>query len=903
MNTRDCFSEKSTYFCLNNYSENKNRCMHYRDFQFSLLFILFLSVSLQSHAQFVAGKIINEKNEPVPYATIFVSETKEGTISNAEGNYLIQLTTGIYHFTIRSLGYQQVIKEVNVNTDSIELDITLQLQPFEIKEIKVFPGKEDPAWFIMRKAIANAPYYRTKIKRYEADMYIKSNFAFTNIPKVYQNKIEVEGRKLKELIKENVTYIIESQNKITFNYPNKYEQKVISKKTSLTGIDEPPVLELMSASFYDERPNQLISPLSSLALKHYNFRYEGFITVGNFDVFKIKVLPNRKSDELVDGYIYIVDKLWCIYNLDFKGRFEFFDYRIKQQFENLGNNNWLPVSDQIDVNVSMLGLKGQFYYGVALKYNVVEDNNFGEIQLQETEKHTTAQTRQPGEKEKKLRAEAEAIMEKDELTNREVAKASKLNRKILKEQYKDTVLTDVFRTNYNVEELKDTLANDFAFWDTIRAIPLTPAEMQSYALTDSLMRMKVSDTDSLSDAKPVKEKTLASKILIGHWDLAKDSVLRLGYDGLFSFKNFDFNAVDGYKYRQKFELDFRLEKGKQILITSELGFAFNRKAIFGSVNSNFRNIFWKSGTVQFGFGKESRDFKTSPPGIQPILNAASTWFFAENYMKLFETGFLKLQVSHRFKEKFTFSASTEYNDFKLLDNNAVYIFSNEKEFSSNLPQDFNFESPEIAAQKSLMYTVGVNYYKRQRKPWLQESPFIFIKDFYTFNLQWKQGVKDIFSSVSDFSQIDFSYHQQANISPSAGIDLRVNAGHYFNTSQMHFSQFQHFRTNEIPVQLNFFTHSFQLLNDYEPSTNQSYLNIGSELRTEYVLLRYLSFINTNTWSESLHLNYLTTPALNSYWEAGYSLNSLFFVGNVGIFTGFKESKFESVMFKITISGY
>lgn len=877
--------------------------MHLRDFHLFPFIIFFLLVSFQSRAQFVRGKIINEKNEPVPFATIFVSETKEGTISNDDGNYLIQLANGIYHFTIRSLGYQQVFEEINVDADSVTLDIKLRLQPFEIKEVKVFPGKEDPAWFIMRKAIAKAPFYRTKIKHYEADMYIKSNFAFTSIPKVYQNKIEVEGRKLKELIKENVTYIIESQNKIIYTYPNKYEQKVISKKTSLTGFDEPPVLELMSASFYDERPIRVISPLSSLAFKHYSFRYEGFITVGNYDVFKIKVTPNRKSDELVDGYIYIADKLWCIYNLDFKGRFEFFDYRIKQQFENLGNNNWLPVSNQTDVNLSMLGLKGQFYYGVALKYNVVDENNFGEIQFRETEKPATAQTRQPGEKEKKLRTEAGALLAKEELTNREVAKASKLNRKILKEQYKDTLLTDVFRTNYKVEKLKDTLANDFAFWDTIRAIPLTQAEMQSYATTDSLMRMKQAETGSLSDAKPKKEKTLASKILLGKWDLAKDSVLRLGYDGLFSFKNFDFNAVDGYKYRQKMEFDFRLGPEKRIEITPEIGYAFNRNTIFGSINNTFRNIFWKNGILKFGIGKESRDFKTSPPGIQPILNAASTWFFAENYMKLYETAFLKLQVSHRFKEKFTLFTLAEYNDFRPLDNIAVYIFSKGNEFSSNLPQDFNFESPELAAQKSFMYTIGANCYRRQRKPWLQESPFIFIKDFYTFNLQWKQGVKDIFSSVSDFSQLDFSYHQQANISPSAGIDVRVNAGHFFSTGQMHFSQFQHFRTNEIPVLLNFFTHSFQLLSDYGPATNQSYLNIWAELRTEYILLRYLSLINTKTWSESLHLNYITTPALNNYWEAGYSLNSLFFVGNIGVFTGFKESKFESAMFKITISGY
>ena len=134
---------------------------------------------------------------------------------------------------------------------------------------------------IMRKAIAKAPYYRQKIRHYEADMYIKANFFFSSIPKVYQNKIEIEGRKLKELVKENVTYVIESQNKITFTYPNKYEQKVISKKTSLAGLDEPPVMELMASSFYEERPNNIISPLSSLALKHYKFRYEGYITVGD----------------------------------------------------------------------------------------------------------------------------------------------------------------------------------------------------------------------------------------------------------------------------------------------------------------------------------------------------------------------------------------------------------------------------------------------------------------------------------------------------------------------------------------------------------------------------------------------------------------------------------------------
>lgn len=876
--------------------------MQFRDFKILSLFI-FTSLSyITSHAQVVTGKIINEQNEPVPYATIYVAETREGTISNPDGNYRIQLENGTYHFTIRSMGYIQEIKEVKVLRDSTNLNIRLKKQTFELKEVMVLPGKEDPAWYIMRKAIAKAPFYRNKIKHYEADMYIKANFYFSSIPSVYKNKIEIDGRKLKELVKENVTYVIESQNKIAFTYPNKYEQKVISKKTSFTGFDEPPVMELMSSSFYDERPNNVISPLSSLAIKHYKFRYEGNITVGSHDVFKIKVTPNRKSDELVEGYIYIVDKLWCIYNLDFNGQFEFFNYRIKQQFEDLGNENWLPVSDNIDGNVSMLGLKGQFYYGVALKYKVIEENNFGEIQ-QEKGKPVASKTRVVSEKEKKLVAEAKALQEKTELNNREVKKAARINRQILKEQYKDTILNNVFRTNYKIEEIKDTLSNNYQYWDTMRAIPLTPAEMQSYAMTDSLMGMKLNETDSVTKVKPVKKKTFGKKILFGDWDLAKDSITRLSYDGLLSLKNFDFNAVDGYKYRQKFEISFKLDSGKQLIINPEIGYAINRNAIFGSVTGTFKDIFWKRGTVGIGFGKESRDFKTNPPGILPILNAASSWFFAENYMKLYETSFFNLNVSQRVKEKITLSSTLEYNHFKPLENNAEYLLTIEKSFSPNLPPGFTAESKEITEQKSFVYSVGANYYKRQRKPWLQESPFLFIKDYYNFNLQFRQGVKNIFSSVSNFSQIDFTYRQQANISPAAGIDLYLNAGHFFNSGQMHFSQFKHFKTNQIPLMLNFFTHSFQNVNDYALSSNESYLNIGSEIRTEYILLRYLSFINTRTWSESLHLNYLTTPSLNNYWEAGYSLNSLFFVGNIGVFTGFKGTRFESVMFKVTLSGY
>jgi len=867
----------------------------------SILFALCYSITANS--QVLNGKITDEQNQAIPYATIFVSETREGTTSNIDGHFQLQLPKGNYHLTIRSMGYLQQSQDVELTKDSLFLPIVLKVQEFELHEIKVFPGDEDPAYFIMRKAIAKAPYYREKIKHYEADLYIKANFEFTNIPAIIKKQEMDDGKKFKDYFKENVVYVIESQNKITFDYPNHYEQKVISKRTSLTGFDEPPVMGLMTSSFYEERPQNVISPLSVPALKHYDFRYEGFITVGDFDVFKIKVTPKRKSDELVDGYIYIVDRLWCIYNLDFSSTFEFVDYRIKQQFENLGNGNWLPVSHNITGNIGALGMRGNFYYGASVKYQSIEDN-YSEDEIPGTfvSKQDTVQQapkKEESEKTKTMRAEVAALTAREELSNADVKKVARLNRKILKEQYKDsTIQTSDFYTNYNIEDQKDSLQENIA-WDSIRTIPLTPAEVSSYHQADSIRGLDEMKKDTATTGNPTINKSMLTKIVLGDWSIYRDSILRVRYGGLLSTENFDFNAVDGYKYKQFFQFRINPDSAKYIFISPEMGYAFNRKTLFGKVDTRFENIFWDGSTIQLSAGKMSRDFKEN--GIAPPLNAISTWFFAKNYMKLYETSFVEFGLTQRLTKYLRLRANVAYNHFNPLENSASYFLSNEKEFEPNIPAGRAESSPELQEQKSFVWSAGLNYHKRNYKPWLQESPFLFFSDFYRFQLTVKQGLAGIFSSVSNYSQIDFTFHQQMNLSPTAGLDWEINAGYFLNADQMHFSEYKHFQSSEIPISFSPFTGSLQLLNDYEFSTNDKYLQITGEYRAEYILLRYLSLINKQTWSESLHLNYLTAPILKNYLETGYSLNNLFFLGNIGVFTGFKNGKFDSVAVKVNIS--
>ncbi len=867
----------------------------------TLLIFFFAIIFGASKAQVIYGRISDENDKPIPYATIFISETKEGTTSNIDGNFHLQLPKGTYHFTIRSMGYLQQSRQITLDRDSLYLPITMHVQKFELKEVKIFPGKEDPAYLIMRKAIAKAPYFRDRIKHYTADLYIKSNFEFQNIPKIIKQQEMDDGKKFKDYFKENVTYVIESHNKITYDYPNSYKQQVISKRTSLTGIDEPPVMGLMTESFYQERPAEVISPLAPMALRHYDFQYEGFITVGDFDVFKIKVTPKRKSDELVDGYIYIVDQLWCIYNIDFSSTIKFVEYRIKQQFENLGNENWLPVTHHLTGSFGALGMRGNFYYGASVKYDSIVDNYTSgvlpEVAKIDTGKVETVVEKEENEDIKRMQQEVESITQKEHMSNADVRKVARLNRQITKEQFKEMETTNYFQS-YDIEDKKTTASREEA-WDSIRTIPLTPAEVQSYQMADSIQALHNMSRDTSDVGSKAKNKFVKT-LLSGSYDLSPDSLIRLRYRGLLDPGNFDYNAVDGYKFMQYMRLSYNPDTAKFLNVEGQLGYAFNRKTLFGNFNTSFINVFGKMNRVDLSIGKESRDFKGTN-GITPVVNAVSTFFFAENYMRLYETSFVSMNISQRLQKNLTLRANASYNHFYPLTNHASFPLSDKKHYAPNIPKGYEADSPYLSEQQSFSYAAGATYRKRIRKPWAQQSPFLFLSDFYRFDLNFQQGVKDIFSSVADFSRIDFRFQHQANLSISTGIDWSVNAGYFFNADQLHFSQFKHFSTSNIPVSMKSFSGMLQLIDDYQYSTNKSYVNASFELRSEYLLLRYLSLVNRKAWSESLHFNYLTTPALHNYWELGYSLNNLFFVGNLGVFTGFEGGEFKSVGFKFSLS--
>ncbi|HAO14563.1 MAG TPA: TonB-dependent receptor [Tenacibaculum sp.] len=83
----------------------------------TITFLTLLLISLETNAQntFVTGKVINQENKPLEGATIIVSSQKKGTISNAEGNFKLNMPKGNFLFEVSFVGYKTIKQQINTN--------------------------------------------------------------------------------------------------------------------------------------------------------------------------------------------------------------------------------------------------------------------------------------------------------------------------------------------------------------------------------------------------------------------------------------------------------------------------------------------------------------------------------------------------------------------------------------------------------------------------------------------------------------------------------------------------------------------------------------------------------------------------------------------------------------------
>ncbi len=781
----------------------------------------------------------------------------------------------------------------------------LHERTFNIEAVTVTASGEDRAYRIMRRAIARAPWHAARVSEYDAEVYLKGAFDVVKISKLARG---VAGEAIKN-IREGESYIQESWNEVSFIAPDKYDQRVMKQLSSMPRLGrggggndniEEGAMRLVNLNIYDtgNTDGLIISPLSTGAFSHYRFRWEGFSEEGGRTINKIRIMPIRYSQQLVAGHIYIVEDDWSVQGFDLTGHISLvagIDFRLQTAYGEQPPEVWMPTLHRITFDMGLLGSRGTVRYVAAVDYKRVVLNPALEpapAALADGEDPASAD----GEAAVPAAPEIPAPPPVGErFTNRESYRVSRRARRRIEEPIRRNLdVSEEFADNFTISV--DSLARqpDPEFWDRVRPIALEPAELEGYRLRE------VAATNAPDTLPPPRRrrKTIAAKFIFGDqsWKLGKRGGEIL-WHGVIPSKS-GFNTVDGF-YFGIAPIDYRKSfadgRGPTLILSPQGGWAINRHALLADVLARLEFAHRRRGELELRAGSVSRNFASNPgDGILPFDNTVASLIFRRNYLKLYGDNFAEAAGSIDIVNGLALSVSAKYSLRRNLGNSSDYSFfyRKEKEYTPNI---------EIEDHTAAIFTLGIEYTPRQYYRIGDDGRKRPVRsDWPTFFVGWKKGVRGVWGSTADFDHISGGIRQNIVLGgPFHRLEYFVYGGVFVNKRSLHFPDYRHFDTADLPVTNSSITSvgSYRMLGSYVHSTPDRYLEVHVSYQARFLLIKLLPWFSGRLWTEGLQLHYLDTPALRHHMEIDYTVGLLW---KAGLFVGFDDFQYKRLGFKFSI---
>jgi hypothetical protein len=854
-----------------------------------LLFILNIS-SLCLVAQGIKGSIKDNQGEPLPFASIYIKDLGTGTSANIDGNFELPLQTGIYQVTFQFMGYATVERRVRVEGQYIELDIQLAPQVIDLPTVEVSGRAEDPAYTIMRKAIAKAEYHLLQNDRYTAEVYMKGTGQITKVPWILKRTFEKEG------IDTSQVFTSESVSEILFERPNTFKEKVISVRASGQDLDNANPNAYINGSFYTPQVVNAISPLHPRAFAYYRFEYQGSFRERGDEINKIKVTPRSKGDDVFEGEIYIRENYWNIHSLDLTTSLYGFKIHIKQIYAPVVDQVWMPVNQQFEFWGSVFGLSGKYTYLASVSnYQIIPNPDLNASVILVDEKIEEVPKESVEMKSSDLETGMNEVFDQEkEISRKEFRKLMReYEKEELKEQEKveQDVLSDYWYTIDSTAAKKDSL-----YWAKIRPVPLTDREVKSYQLEDStyVVEKAQAEADSarLRNGSPLKLKDL----LFGSYYKLGER-LRFDFDGFLPHTNF--NTVEGFHVDFTGTFLWRNDTTTRLQIRPYIRYGFASNQVYAQVESQFgigkgeqRNTFRING------GSYVSQF--NPGIVDPLINSYVAFTRKRSWIRLYQKDYVQLSWARRFRYKHTVSISAEWQKRTELFNNTDFTIIGDKEveYKLNAPENEEILTTPFNQEKALKWVV--NY---RVKPWLKfrryNGRLIPLRNSSPeLRLTYKKGINGILGSTVDYDQVELGLKSTIDLGVRAKVDLDVEAGKFINSEAMDFMDFKHFSGNRMLFSPKDVSGGYRLLDYYRHSTQQEYVSLLSHIRFRKLLFTHIAALRLTGVKENVFVNYLHTPTAENYMEVGYGIDNLFRLFRLELVQSFQG--WESSIFAVRI---
>ncbi|MDR1974223.1 MAG: DUF5686 family protein [Bacteroidales bacterium] len=780
---------------------------------------------------------------------------------------------------------------------------SLTLQP-----VNITPSNEDPAYAIIRRAVASAPQNRYPVSKYQSKVYSKATLKIDKVPRLlrFMDNFSPELKK----IKQGDVYTQEQLMRINSS-GEKFECVVVSRKSSFPKeFDGDFSSDFISINPY-VNAGELISPLTPQGLAMYRYKLQNILTNEKGQtVYRIQIKARNKNPFAFFGTIDILETLWNVVAFDLSGAisFQIFDatYNIKQQYKEIADNLWMPSKAFLTVNASAMGIKATMNLAANTSVEKFIRNTLTQAQEQATaqataqkqanaQKQATAQkqasstknVKSPTEKQQKkienIDKKIEEITQKENLSTRDAIKiVSLIEEKSVIESGKDDL--EIKRISY--VRRKDSVAPaeklESEWNENYAEVPLTEEETTSYKNIVSTLRSNKDTAAVKANTKPQRSfmfNTFSSIIL------GSSKKKKIEFE-LFPLREmYSFNAVDGFTLIPGFSLHKKFKDGQNLTTSAQVGYSFSSKTIPFYVAIDWKYAPKKIASIKVEGGMRHNDFNTVQP-LHPYHNTWAGLLGHRSYVQYYQRGYVKATNTAELFNGFDTKVSFTYEWRKGVVNNTEFsfFFPKSRTYQPNL---LSQDGCGALVEAEIAYTPRRHYrFNGNRKTTLHSQ-------YPTMAVLWKKGIKGIGKSNTDFDYLQFSVSQTVRKTMLHTFRYNVFGGYFPRKNEMHFSEYYHPALMGT-VFFDTYKNMYQVLRNYRASTDEWVAGVNFNYEAMYLIFKFIPWLNKTLITENLYFNYLETPAVRHYVEVGYSINRILMFGDIGFSLSFEDRSIAGI---------
>jgi hypothetical protein len=799
----------------------------------SFFFIALLSLCMDAYGAKISGRIVDEDGIPLAFSSVVVKGTTMGTSANADGYYTLNLAAGKYNLQAQYIGYKQTLFELSVTAgQEVQHDFVLKAQGYELKDVIIKSGGEDPAYRIIRNAIKKRTFHNTQLQSFQTSIYLKG--VFRNRSKIPDR---VMGIKVKEEDKKEmssgmgldsgkgVLYLCEQ---LADYYTSGKKERLIIRSVKESGDPNgvgmgrvPPVI-----NFYENNVNILagddatfVSPISNSALGSYTYKLVGEFEENGSRIFKIKITPKRNFERCLTGDIYIADEDWAIHSVRVlaskKQGLDMLDtIKIEQQYIPVSKDLWVIKNQVFYPTIKLLG------FDFSGNYVTVYD---------------------------------------DQKVNQPIPDS-------------------IFNRKVTVSYQRGATKKDSAYWQSLRPMSLEADELRNYGYRDSVYVIN-NNPERLDSLRRRANKVTVSDLLWGGI-----SFNGKGYRNSLKITSllFDvnFNTVEGLNYAPELSFSRKLDTGKVLDINAGLRYGFSNTHFNGKALLRYTQfdpqLEARRWSVVITGGRYISQFNNAQP-VPELLNTYSSLVQQRNYFKIYERWLAGAQFRKAHGNGLSWNVGIHYEQRLPLANTTDFSFVKKQgiaPYTDNVPDAFSAspmtEHSAVIARASVTFQPGATYTEYPDKRVMHPGKFP------VFSLRYQKGIPDILNSITDYDKWEFQVGDHVSLRRLGSFEFSAIVGGFLNTKNVPLPDRKHLLGNQYTL-AGPYLQSFQLAPYYLYSNTEK---LYGELHLEYylkgLLTNKLPLFRQAHWYFVLGNNTFYTGNKNYYTEAFIGLDNFGF---------------------------